>query len=186
MPILGSEPDIYPEDLFQNDEILSDKARRWWCVYTMSRREKDLMRKLYRDKVAFYSPVIAKRYRSPSGRMRTSHIPLFHNYVFMFANDAERYQAMTSNCISKCTEIAQYDELIEDLQRIQLACQEGEALTPESRLEAGDRVRVRTGPFAGFEGTVVRREGKTRLLLSIRYLEKGVSMAMDEGVLDVL
>ena len=59
-------------------------------------------------------------------------------------------------------------------------------LTPEAKLESGDLVRVRSGPFADYEGTVVRREGKTRLLLSIQFLEQGVSMELDEAVLEPL
>jgi hypothetical protein len=31
---------------------------------------------------------------------------------------------------------------------------------------------------------VLRREGKTRLLLAVRFLEQGVSMEVDEGVLE--
>ncbi len=185
MPILDREPDIYPQDLFSQSELLSDEQRRWWCVYTMSRREKDLMRKLYRAKIVFYSPVVAKRYRSPGGRLRTSFIPLFANYVFMFADDAEKYEAMKSNCISKCTEIVQVESLLADLAQIFRACQAGTPLTPEAKLQAGDPVRVRTGPFAGYDGIVIRREGKTRLLLSVRYLEQGVSMEIDEAMLDV-
>ena len=73
-----------------------------------------------------------------------------------------------------------------DLRQIRAVVTAGIPLTPESRLEAGNQVRVRTGPFAGYEGMVVRREGKTRFLLSIRFLEQGVSMAMDEGLLEPL
>ena len=185
MPILDREPDIYPENLFSQSELLSDKHRKWWCVYTMSRREKDLMRKLHRSKIAFYSPVVTKRYRSPNGRLRTSYIPLFANYVFMFANESEKYEAMKSNCISKYSEIIEVEQLLADLQQVFQACQTGVPLTPEAKLQAGDQVRVRTGPFAGYDGIVIRREGKTRLLLSVRYLEQGVSMEIDEALLDV-
>lgn len=46
MPILKRENDIYPADLLSNMPLLSNGQRRWMCIYTMSRREKDLMRKL--------------------------------------------------------------------------------------------------------------------------------------------
>jgi transcriptional antiterminator RfaH len=57
-------------------------------------------------------------------------------------------------------------------------------LTPEGRLEPGNQVRVKSGVFAGFEGTVIRREGKTRFSLSIQYLNQGVSIEMDEALLE--
>ena len=186
MPILKREIDTYPENLLDDTDLLSEPDRIWWCIYTMSRREKDLMRRLTAMKIAFYGPVIPKRYRSPNGRMRTSYVPMFPNYIFMFGSEPERYQAMTSNCISRYDEVTDSQQLVTDLQQIRAVVTAGIALTPESRLEACNQVRVRTGPFAGYEGMVVRREGKTRFLLSIRFLEQGVSMAMDEGLLEPL
>jgi transcription antitermination factor NusG len=183
MPILKREDDIYPENLFE-DTILTDQDRQWWCIYTLSRREKDLMRKLAALQIPHYGPVIPKRYRSPNGRLRTSFVPLFPNYVFLFGSEEERYQAMTTNCISRCNPIKDHEQLVKDLSQIYEVIGTGVPLTPEARLEPGNRVRVKSGPFANYEGTVIRREGKTRLLLSIHFLEQGVSMEMDEGLLE--
>jgi len=77
-------------------------------------------------------------------------------------------------------------QLVGDLRVIQTAISEGIPLTPEARIEAGQRIRVRRGPFAGYEGHVIRREGKTRLLLSINFLEQGVSMELDEAVIEII
>ncbi len=186
MPILGKENDIYPADLLTDARPFEDDQAIWYSVYTMSRREKDLMRKLYSQKIRFYGPVITKRFRSPSGRMRTSYVPLFPNYVFMLASEEDRYQAMTTNCISKCTPVPDPVQLVEDLQRIANVVALGEGMTPEARLVAGQPVRVKSGPFAGYEGQVIRREGKTRFLLSVRFLEQGISIAMDEALIDPL
>ena len=186
MPILGQESDIFPDDLLSNHELLDHSDRKWYCVYTISRREKDLMRKLHAAQVPFYGPVIEKRYRSPQGRLRVSYMPLFPNYVFMFANADERYNAMTTNCVSKCTLVTEPDLLVRDLRQVFEIVRSGIGLTPEARLEPGNPVRVKTGPFAGYEGTVIRREGKTRLLLSVHFLEQGISIGMDEGLVEPL
>lgn len=184
MPILKREDDIYPENLLTDKRLLADSDRRWWCIYTLSRREKDFMRRLVALDVPHFGPTIPKRFRSPSGRLRTSFIPLFPNYVFVFGNDQDRYQAMTTNCVSKCNPVEDSERLVSDLRQIRSIIEAGVALTPEARLEPGNWVRVRSGPFAGYEGTVIRREGKTRLLLSIQFLEQGVSMELDEGLLE--
>ena len=186
MPILKQENDIFPADLLENESLLADPQQHWWCIYTMSRREKDLMRRLTAAKISFYAPIITKRFRSPNGRLRTSYIPLFANYVFMFGSEQDRQEALKTNCVSKCTKIEDREMLVADLRQVHAVVSAGVPLTPEARLEAGSRVRVKTGHFAGYEGIVVRREGKTRLLLSIRFLEQGVSMEMDEGLLEPL
>jgi transcription antitermination factor NusG len=186
LPILSKEDEIYPGDLLQNESLLADEQRRWYCLYTISRREKDLVRKLIAQRIGCYLPVVPKRYRSPAGRLRTSFVPLFNNYVFLFANDNERYFCMTTNCISRMQEVTDGPQLVDDLRAIQTAIAEGIPLTPEARVQPGQRVRVRRGPFEGYEGQVIRREGKTRLLLSIRFLEQGVSMEVDEAVLELI
>lgn len=189
MPILKKENDTHPADLMENDDLVLQRMEAgavWLCVYTQSRREKDLMRKLVKEDIAFYSPVVSKRYRSPKGRMRTSWIPLFANYVFMLADEAQRTESMKSNCIVKFTPVVEQEQLLKQLRQIAHVIKAGVPLTIESRLGTGDRVKVRTGPFAGYEGTVLRREGKTRLLLSLQMMDKGVSMEIDEGVLSII
>ena len=74
MPILKKEDDRFPVDLFENETLLTDESKSWWCIYTLSRREKDLMRKLAARQIPHYGPMIPKRFRSPNGRLRTSWI----------------------------------------------------------------------------------------------------------------
>lgn len=187
MPILKPVADIWPEELLAAESrLLARRDLTWWCVYTLSRREKELMRRLVVWQIPHYGPLIPKRYRSPAGRLRTSQTPLFPNYVFLLADGAMRRQALTSNCISRCTEVTDAVALVADLRQVRTVIAAGVPLTAESQLEAGDRVRVRSGPFRNYEGTVVRREGKTRLLLTVRYLEQGVSMELDEALLQPL
>jgi transcription antitermination factor NusG len=186
MPILKKEDDLYPKDLFDDQTILSDESKQWWCIYTLSRREKELMRKLAKLEVPHYGPMVPKRYRSPNGRLRTSWIPLFANYVFMFGNEEDRLAALTTNCISKCNKVEEREELAETLKQVKAIIETGVPMTPEGRLEPGNHVRVKSGHFAGFEGTVIRREGKTRFLLAVEYLNQGISIEMDEGLLEVL
>ncbi|NLS91761.1 MAG: hypothetical protein GXX96_06220 [Planctomycetaceae bacterium] len=59
-------------------------------------------------------------------------------------------------------------------------------MTAESRLQAGQRVRIRHGALAGLEGTVLVRRGMSRLLLSVDFLQKGASVAVDDDVLERL
>ena len=186
MPILKRENDIYPPDLLDNQDLLAEEDRRWMCIYTMSRREKDLMRKLTAWKIAFYAPIIPKRYRSNAGRLRTSYIPLFPNYIFLFGSEEDRYRAMTTNTISKYSDVEESDQLVSDLRQIRRVILAEVPLTPESQLETGNQCRIKSGPFQGYEGIVVRRDGKTRFLVSIQFLEQAVSMEIDEGLLEPL
>jgi transcription antitermination factor NusG len=181
MPILPAEPDCHPADLLSGDACMEQP---WWLVYTKSRQEKQLMRHLRSLDLPHYAPQIANRRRSPSGRIRTTCVPLFNNYVFLCGNDEIRYQAVCTGCVQKATEINDVAAFVSDLRQIRDLIDLGVPLTIESRLEAGQNVRVRSGAFAGYEGTILRREQETRLLVSVRFMEQGVSVKLEDCQLE--
>lgn len=181
MPILPPEPDCYPSDLLDRDEV---SQQSWWMLYTKSRQEKLLMRHLRRLGIYHYGPQIAKRQRSPSGRIRTSYVPLFNNYVFACGDTNSRYHAICTGCVQKATEISSTGDFLSDLRQIRGLIEMGVPLTIESRLEPGQHVRVRSGSFAGYEGTVLRREQETRLLVAVRFMDQGVSVKLEDCQLE--
>lgn len=176
MPILKAELDLYPDNLFSADP----PQGKWWALYTLSRREKELMRRLRQSGISHYGPVIPCSYKSPSGRRRTSHLPLFSNYVFMCGADEQRYQALSSNCISRVIEVPDTAQLFADLKSLRELISVGAPLSPEARIEKGHRVLVKTGAFAGKVGTVIRRQGRMRLLVMVDFLQQGASVDIDD------
>ena len=174
---------IYPEDLL-TDECRLESAGTWWALYTLSRREKELMRRLRALGVCHYSPLIKRKTRSASGRVRNSFVPLFAGYVFMCGGDEQRYQALTTNCVSRTLEIPDPGRLLSDLRQIQQLVEADAPLTPEARIVPGARVRVRSGPFLGLEGTVLQRRGQQRLVVAIEFLQQGASVLIEDCELD--
>ncbi|NNE01255.1 MAG: antitermination protein NusG [Pirellulaceae bacterium] len=181
MPILPSEPDCHPNDLLDRADVAE---LTWWLIYTKSRQEKQLMRRLREKDVFHYAPQIAHRRRSPAGRIRTTYAPLFNNYVFMCGDDQSRYLAVCTGCVQKATEVTDVDQLLADLIQIRDLINLGVPLTIESRLEPGQHVRVKSGAFAGYEGTVVQRHQETRLLVCVRFMDQGVSVKLEDCQLE--
>lgn len=180
MPIRSQETDLYPLDLFERAEMSDDDSLRWWAMYTRSRREKELMRRLEKQQIGFYGPTIVKHYRSPAGRLRTSYIPLFSNYVFIFGSDRDRQTVLESGCISRTIEVTEPLQLITDLRQLQTVITAGVDLTPEGRLEVGTLVKVRSGPMEGVIGTIVERRGRKRLLVAVNFLQQGASVELND------
>jgi transcription antitermination factor NusG len=184
MPILAREPDLHPDDLFDRPELGDEENMTWWVLYCLPRREKQLMRRLRALDVAFYSPLIPKRFRLPSGRVRTSYIPLFGSYVFLYGDAGHRYAAQTTGCVSRWLVPPDPAALTADLAQIRRLTESGAPLAPESRLGPGMRVRVRSGPFAGFEGAIIHRAGETRLVVAVDFLQQGASVQLDDCQLE--
>lgn len=185
MPILQRDIDIYPDDLLTT-ACQTPGEQCWWALYTLSRREKELMRRLLADRIPFYGPLVPKRTKSPSGRVRTAHLPLFSNYVFLYGTNEDRFEAMKSNCVSRYVQVADGAELTRDLKQFYDLIAMDTPLTPESRLVPGQRVRIRSGRFRGFEGTIIRREREVRLLVAVNFLQQGASLLLDDFEVEAL
>jgi transcriptional antiterminator RfaH len=156
---------------------------RWWVLYTKARQEKAVARELLGYEVPFYLPIVRKT-SICRGRKVTSHVPLFSGYVFLFGSDEHRVTALTTNRISRVLAVYDPERLRQDLRQIFRLIASNMPLTVEARLVPGDRVRVRNGPFDGLEGTVIRRQGETRLMVAVNFLQQGASVEIDDFMLE--
>ena len=135
--------------------------------------------------VGFYLPLV-KRKSLTRGRTRVSRIPLFPGYVFIHGNDEDRLQVLKTNRVLTVQHVRDGEQLREDLLRLAELIALDAPLLPEARLVEGNRVRVKAGPFRDKEGVVIRRNGKTRLLVAVNYLQQGASLEVDDCLLEPL
>jgi transcriptional antiterminator RfaH len=182
MPILGREPEIFPQNLLDG-YVDPTGQRQWWVLYTKARQEKAVARSLFSGQTPFFLPLTSKDHVA-RGRKRTSLVPVFGGYMFLFGNEEERVRSLATNRLSKVIPVANQAELFADLKQVAHLIQSGAALTVERRIEPGQRVRVKSGAFMGVEGTVISRLRQTRLLVAVRLLQQGVSVEIDDYLLE--
>jgi len=182
MPILKEEPFLFPPDLLERTEI-ELLERKWHVLYTKPRHEKSVARQLLAQNVPFYLPLVRKKsyYR---GRTVTSHVPVFSSYVFTFASDDEKLIAWETNRIVSVIDISDQERLRCELQALQRLIGFEAPLTIESRIVPGQQVRIKSGSMAGIEGTVIKRRGERRLLVTVNFLQRGVSIAIDDFMVE--
>ena len=184
MPVLQSEQSVYPDFLFQNTEEhdtaeLVGEERRWHVMHTRPRQEKCLARQLLDGQVPFYLPLVSRRFRI-RGRTVTSHVPLFAGYVFVLADELERLTALATRRIVQPLVVKDQDGLWRDLRRIEQLIASGAPITPEDRLGPGAKVRIRSGPLAGLEGTILRTSSGRRLVVQVNFIQRGASVLLDD------
>jgi Transcription termination factor nusG len=172
MPLLAQEIDLFPSQLLVDPPV----EGTWWAMYTLARREKELMRRLLSQRIAFYGPVFEQVYRSPAGRLRSSFLPLFPNYVFIHGDE---YSAIATGCVSRCLAIPDQTGLWEDLRVVDHLLNSGLDITAESQLLPGQSVRVKNGPLTGQLGRIIERRGQTRLLVTVNFLQQGASVEIE-------
>jgi transcription antitermination factor NusG len=116
-------------------------------------------------------------------RRKEIELALFPSYVFVHLALTDRMRVLEIPGVvhlvsarGKPTPLP--DREIESLQRGMDGCVRME---PHPYLQAGRRVRVRSGPMTGLEGVVVRRKEGFRLVVSIEILMRAVAVEIDEA-----
>jgi transcriptional antiterminator RfaH len=138
---------------------------------------------LYSRQVAFFLPLVIRK-SLLRGRTRTARIPLFPGYVFVFGNDADRLSALQTNRVIALHQAPDGDVLRRQLSTLAELIAAGVPLVRESRLTAGERVRIKAGLFRGVEGVILRRHGKTELLVAVDFLGQGASLEIDDSIVE--
>jgi transcription antitermination factor NusG len=59
-------------------------------------------------------------------------------------------------------------------------------IEPHPYLRSGRKVRVRSGPFQGLEGIVLRRKDRCRLIFSIDLIQRSLAIEVDEADVEAL
>lgn len=185
MPILESEPNLHPENLLDGniDLEISPFERAWWVIYTRARQEKCLARDLRQREISFFLPLVQRRLLI-RGRPFYSHVPLFSGYLFLFGTDEDRVRTLMTNRVAEVIPVSDPEQLVVDLRNVQRLIQTGAPLTVESRLVPNQRVRIRCGAMAGLEGIVMKRKNMTRLMVWVNLLQQGVSLEIDDYLLE--
>lgn len=184
MPILAAETSIFPDDLLE-PSFAEQSGRCWWGIYTRPRQEKALARQLLRYEVPFYLPLVEKENLIRGRRVQT-HVPLFGGYLFLLASDQERVQCLTTNRVAQVLGVEQGEQLTDDLRSIQCLIAADAPLTVERRLTVGRRVRVKSGSMMGLEGSVIDERGRSKLIVSVRFLQQSVAVEIDRFQLEPL
>lgn len=175
--------DLYPANLLSGDAALRDPDRGWWLAHTRPRQEKSVAADLWARRVPYYLPLITRNSLT-RGRPRLARVPLFPGYIFLRGNVDERVAALKTNRLLTVQPVPDGQLLQSQLRQFAELIAAGVPLMRESRLEPGERVRIKAGPLRDTEGVVLRRNGKTELLIAVDFLRQGASLEIDDCMLE--
>lgn len=180
MPILPAEPDLFPANLWEEAGSNYGREGRWWCLHTKPRQEKATARHLRSSAVTYYLPQVVKEDRTPQGRKIRSVVPLFTSYLFLHGDDHDRVEALKSNRLVNVLEVVDQDTLWHDLHQIHQVLSSGLTVVPEPVMPVGARVRIKTGPLEGIEGTVIRRGKRNQFVAVVHFLGRGATVDLQD------
>lgn len=175
-------------DLFssagQADEV---QPRCWLAAYTRSRHEQRVAQQLQQKDVECLLPTFERLTRW-SDRVKRARAPLFPGYVFVQVSPADRMRVLEMtgvvNLVSRAGRAVELSP--HDIAQLRACCLLAHNIEPHPYLKIGRRVRVKYGPFAGWEGTLVEKQNSRRLVITIEQIMKAVAINLDGADVEAL
>ncbi len=160
-------------------------ATRWFAVYTRSRHEKVAQKELQKKGIETFLP-LRTVVRQWSDRKKKIEEPLFKGYLFVRASLSQRFSVLNSVGVVRFVTLgAEPAEVPEkDIWAMQRFVEENIEMDPFPYLKIGERVYVKSGPFKGAEGFIVRKDRHCRLVISLDMLMQSVSVQIDQACVE--
>jgi transcription antitermination factor NusG len=152
----------------------------WYAAHTRANHEKRLAEQFAERSVEHFLPLYESERRWKDRRV-TLQLPLFPGYILVRLPLRERMRVLQIPGVARLVGFngspvplpdAEIEALREKLNRQVRA-------EPHPYLQAGRRVRVRRGPLEGFEGILVRRKHKFRIVVSIDLILRSIAAEVD-------
>jgi transcription antitermination factor NusG len=151
--------------------------RNWFALYTASNHEKRVQQYLHIRDIETFLPLYTVTRKWKNRTTAKLELPLFTDYVFVRIARAECARVLAVPSVRfivgdgrKALPLPDHDiETLRSGLRLR-------RVDPHPFVKIGVRARIRSGPLAGLEGIVVRKDGQLRVVLSIELMKKSVAV----------
>jgi len=154
--------------------------RNWYAVFTIPQNEKLVVKHLDMRQLESFLPTY-EAVRVWRNRQRIKLVlPLFPTYLFVHINPREREKVLQSPGVvqivgNKREYFPVPDSEIEFLRSG--VC--GHGIEPFRELVIGEKVRIKSGVLQGVQGTLVRKSGSMRFVLTLELINQHAAIQVD-------
>lgn len=164
-----------------------EKVVHWKALYVHSRAEKKVVMALHEKGVEAYLP-LKTEVRQWSDRKKKVSVPLINGYVFVRTLSGQRDLVFTVNGVIQYVRYNGADAIIRDEEIEILRAIEAKGYYIEGhfgiKLKEGDSVAIKTGPFKGLEGKIVKSSSEHICYVAIRSIDYQLQIRLPKEVLE--
>ncbi len=178
---------VGPQAITNSDRGPTLQPGHWIAAYTRSRHELIVASQFQQKGLDALLPTY-RRLSRWSDRIRRTDTPLFPGYVFVRIGEGQHRQVLqTGGVVSIVCRSGKPVPLSDaDVDKLRICTAHPGAVEPHPYLRVGQRVRVKHGPFRGWEGVLVEKKNSTRLVLTVEQIMKSVSIDISGADLEAL
>jgi transcription antitermination factor NusG len=163
----------------------SPHAPHWYAAYTCANHEKRVGEHFTKRLVEHFLPLYESTRHWKDRRIRLE-LPLFPGYIFVRLAISDRLQVVQ---VPGVVNLIGFGGRPSPLPEDQIATLRQGLISqirvqPHPYLQAGRRVRVRSGPLAGLQGILLRRKNRSRFVISLDLIMRSVAAEIDLSELE--
>ncbi len=157
----------------------ANAAEHWYIAYTLARHEKAIAQRLSLEKMPCYVPLYSETRMWRQRRVKLE-LPLFPCYVFVRMRLETKARLLAAPGVIRLLTASGAAVVFpdEEMDALKAILQRWNARPCPSH-SSGRRVRVKSGPFAGLEGTIVQRNGKRKLIVTLDLITSSMLLDVD-------
>ena len=157
---------------------------RWHVAYVVTRHEKVVAQELRRRSVESFLPVYHAIHYWNKRRAQVE-LPLFPSYVFVRMTSQERLRVLQVPAVVHLVTFNGLPASIpeEEMEGLRAAVRL-RSTQPHPYYSPGDRVRIKAGPLKGLEGTLLRQQSSSRLIVAVDFIHRFVSVELEPNDLE--
>ena len=149
----------------------------WYAVYTKPHFERKIFQALDRSNFHVFLPLIKEK-RVWSDRIKTVKVPLLPNYLFVKIHEHETKSIFDFPGVVRYVSSEGKPSVIKekDIEYLEKIVNNGFKARNTCILDVGEEVRITRGPLVGCEGRLLKKLGKTRIVLQISAIPRAISV----------
>jgi transcription antitermination factor NusG len=153
----------------------------WYVIYTRPKYEKKVQEELVSKEYISYLPLI-KKTSIWSDRRKIIEVPLFPSYIFVYLNDIRIYYKLLQ--IKGVVNFIKFENkfaIVKDteIETIKLLITKSSGVELKPEIKTGDKKRITSGIFSGYECEVSSYNGKNKVYVKIGSLQQTIVAEMD-------
>ena len=158
---------------------------QWYAAYTSANHEKRVAEQLGARSVEHFVPLYESVRRWKDRKVRLQ-LPLFPGYVFVRLALPERLHVLQVPGVARLVGFNGHPCALPDpeIAALKAGLADGVRAEPHPYLAVGRRVRMKSGPFEGRQGILLRRKGNLRLVLSLDLIMRSVVIEVEAADVD--
>lgn len=167
------------------DDFVQSSGQHWYALYTSARHEKRVAQQITGRRMSCFLPLY-RSVRRWKDRRKELELALFPGYVFVQMSLSNKLRVLEVPGVVRLVSFNGKPAPLpaEEIEALRNRLSGSAKVEPHPYLRAGRKVRVRSGPFQGLEGVIVRRKDRCRLIFSIDLIQRSLAVELDEADLE--